>query len=77
VGLTGGPHQGVAAAAHNRPRARRAGDAGEAAGPPSYAAESTQSEEGGELGREAPAGPQGGSWAARRGEGEGGKEKKK
>jgi hypothetical protein len=32
VGLTGGPHQGVAA--HNRPCARRVGDAGEPAGPP-------------------------------------------
>jgi hypothetical protein len=32
-GLTGGPHPGVVAAAHNRPCARRAGDAGESAGP--------------------------------------------
>jgi hypothetical protein len=45
---------------------------GHRARPPSQ----PKARKGGELGREAPAGPQGGSWAARRGEGEGGKEKR-
>jgi hypothetical protein len=43
-GLTGGLHQGVVAATHNRPRARRAGDVGEPAGPPGELGQ------GGELG---------------------------
>jgi hypothetical protein len=64
VGLTSGPHKGVVAAAHNRPCARRPGDAWELVGPLGELGL------GGRAGPRAPAGMRGGragpraGWAA-------------